>query len=91
MDFNPKWIHNQFQTHICINMNIYIYIYRGEEEDSLLNALLQILYQVIACSRPLVVRIGARSYHEVGSFPLVHLGMEPLAEIPDRVSPAEAR
>ena len=57
----------------------------------LLNALLNILYQVIASSGPLIVGICAHTDHEIGSFTLAHLRVKSPAKISDWVTPTEAR
>lgn len=56
-----------------------------------LDALLQILYQVVPGSGPLVVSICARADHENGRLTFAHFRMKPLSEISNRVPPAEAR
>lgn len=58
---------------------------------SLLDALLQILYQVIASSGPLIISIFTNMGHEIGCFTLTHLRMKSLPKIANRVTPAEAR
>lgn len=57
----------------------------------LLNALLQILYQVVPGSGPLVVSISADAEHEIGSLAISHFGMKSLAKVPDWIASAEAR
>lgn len=57
---------------------------------SLLDALLQVLYQIIPSSGPLVVGIYACADHEVGCLTVAHLGMKSLAKISNGVTPAEA-
>lgn len=57
----------------------------------LLDALLQILYQVIASSGPLIISIFTNMCHEIGCFTLTHLRMKSLPKIANRVTPAEAR
>ena len=57
----------------------------------LLNALLNVLYQVVASCGPLIVGICAHPDHEVSSFTLAHLRVKSLAKISNWITPTEAR
>lgn len=60
-------------------------------QSSLLDALLQILYQVVTSSSPFVIRIGTDVDHEMRSFAFAHLGMKSFPEITNWISSAKAR
>lgn len=57
----------------------------------LLDALLQILNQVVSSSSPLVIGIGTYMNHEMCSFAFAHLWVKSFPKVTDWISSAKAR